>query len=109
LPPTGVGLSVEVAGFSGGGFLISTRTGASTPAALELDFQGLVTVKALGVLNTKFPDGHRGFSLVLIISAEFPPVQLDSASRSSASGGCSGSTARWTRTPSRRQAFTRAP
>jgi Family of unknown function (DUF6603) len=76
LPPTGVGLSVDVAGFSGGGFLILDAAKGEYAGGLELDFQGLVTVKALGVLNTKFPDGHRGFSLVLIISAEFPPVQL---------------------------------
>ena len=76
LPPTGVGLSVEVAGFSGGGFLILDAAKGEYAGGLELDFQGLVTVKALGVLNTRFSDGHRGFSLVLIILAEFPPVQL---------------------------------
>ena len=74
--PTGVGLALNAGGFRGGGFLkIDTEKGEYA-GGLELDFIGIVTVKAFGLINTKFPDGHRGFSLVIIISAEFPPIQL---------------------------------
>ena len=76
LPPTGVGLSLEAGGFKGGGFLIVDTDKGEYAGGLELDFIGLVTVKALALLTTKFPDGHRGFSLLIIISAEFPPIQL---------------------------------
>ena len=71
-----VGLSIDAGGFKGGGFLMVDATKGEYAGGLELDFLGLVTVKAVGLLNTKFPDGHRGFSLVIIISAEFPPIQL---------------------------------
>jgi hypothetical protein len=75
-PPTGIGLSLDVGGFKGGGFLFIDPEKGEYAGGLELDFLGIVTVKAFGLLNTKFPDGHRGFSLVIIISAEFPPIQL---------------------------------
>jgi hypothetical protein len=76
VPPTLVGLSLDAGGFKGGGFLLIDAPKGEYAGGLELDFLGLVTVKAFGLLNTKFPDGHRGFSLVIIISAEFPPIQL---------------------------------
>jgi hypothetical protein len=76
VPPTGVGLSIDVGGFAGGGFLMLDAEKGEYAGGLELDFLGIVTVKAIGLLNTKFPDGHRGFSLLIIISAEFPPIQL---------------------------------
>jgi hypothetical protein len=76
LPPTGVGLSVDVGGFKGGGFLIVDAEKGEYAGGLELDFLGIVTVKAVALLNTKFPDGHRGFALVIIISADFLPIQL---------------------------------
>ena len=36
----------------------------------------IVTVKAIGLITTKMPDGSPGFSLLIIISAEFTPIQL---------------------------------
>jgi hypothetical protein len=75
-PPNGVGLAMDGGGFKGGGFLMFDEAKGEYVGGLELVFQGIVTVKAVGLLNTKFPDGHRGFSLVILISAEFPPIQL---------------------------------
>ena len=75
-PPTGVGLSVDVGGFRGGGFLSLDLPKGEYAGGLELDFLGIVTVKALALINTKLPGGGDGFSLVVIISAEFPPIQL---------------------------------
>lgn len=74
--PTLVGLSLDAGGFKGGGFLLVDTPKGEYAGGLELDFLGIVTVKAFGLLSTKFPDGHRGFALVIIISAEFPPIQL---------------------------------
>jgi hypothetical protein len=75
-PPTGVSLSLDAGGFRGGGFLDIDIPKGEYAGGLELDFQGIVTVKAFGLINTRFPDGGSGFSLVIIISAEFPPIQL---------------------------------
>jgi len=75
-PPTGVGLSLDAGGFKGGGFLRLDSEKGEYVGALELDFNGLFSVKAIGIINTKMPDGKKGFSLLIVISAEFTPIQL---------------------------------
>ena len=75
-PPDGVGLSLDAGGFKGGGFLRLDLDKGEYAGALELDFKGIVSVKAIGVINTKMPDGSEGFSLLILISAEFTPIQL---------------------------------
>lgn len=74
--PTGVGLSLDGGGFKGGGFLSFNQEKGEYAGVLELEFQSLFSLKALGILNTKMPDGSEGFSLLIIILAEFPPIQL---------------------------------
>ena len=63
-------------GFTGGGFLIFDSDKGEYAGGLELEFQGVITVKAIGLLNTRMPDGGLGFSLLIIITAEFAPIQL---------------------------------
>lgn len=75
-PPSGLGLSIDGGGFSGGGFLRRDPANGEYGGALELSFQDVIDVKAFGVLNTKLPDGSEGFSLAVVISAEFAPIQL---------------------------------
>jgi hypothetical protein len=75
-PPNGVGLSLDAGGFKGGGFLRMDSEKGEYVGALELDFKGLFSVKAIGIINTKMPDGSRGFSLLIVIAAEFTPIQL---------------------------------
>ncbi len=76
LAPKGVGLSLDAGGFTGGGFLSFDAAKGEYAGALELDFQGLVAVKAIGIINTKMPDGRPGFSLLILITSEFTPIQL---------------------------------
>ena len=75
-PPTGVGLAIRGGGFQGGGFLIHDPEKGEYAGGLELEFQDVVAVKAIGILQTKLPDGSRGYSLLIIITAEFQPIQL---------------------------------
>jgi hypothetical protein len=75
-PPTGVGLSVDGGGFRGGGFLSFEPALGRYAGALELDFQDELTLNAIGLLTTRLPDGSDGFSLLIVISAEFTPIQL---------------------------------
>jgi hypothetical protein len=76
MPPNGVGLSLDAGGFKGGGFLRFDPEKGEYAGTLELDFQGLFSVKAIGIINTKMPDGSAGFSLLILITAEFTPIQL---------------------------------
>jgi hypothetical protein len=75
-PPTAMGLSVDAGGFKGGGFLGFDPDKGEYAGMLELEFQGVVSLKAIAVVNTKLPDGQDGFSLLIIITAEFTPIQL---------------------------------
>lgn len=70
-PPTGAGLSVDVGVVSGGGFLSFDPARGEYAGALELEFADLVQLKAIGLISTRMPDGSPGFSLLVIITAEF--------------------------------------
>jgi hypothetical protein len=75
-PPKGLSLSVDAGPVSGGGYLFADYDKGEYAGVLHLDIAGKVSVTAVGLLNTKYPDGSEGFSLVVLISAEFPPIQL---------------------------------
>jgi hypothetical protein len=73
-PPDGIGLEVDAGGFTGGGFLIFDKDKGEYSGGLDLLFAGKIAVRCLGILDTKIPGG--GFSLLILISSEFPPIQL---------------------------------
>jgi hypothetical protein len=75
-PPNGVGLSVDAGPIKGGGFLSLDFKKGEYFGALELTFEGLFSLKAVGIVNTKMPDGSNGFALLILITAEFTPIQL---------------------------------
>jgi hypothetical protein len=75
-PPKGAGLSVDTGVIKGGGFLKFDPAAGEYFGALELSFQGVIDLKAFGIINTKFPDGHKGFAFLVLITAEFAPIQL---------------------------------
>jgi hypothetical protein len=69
--PTGVGLSVDAGIVAGGGFLHFDEARGEYAGALELEFAGFVAVKAIGLITTRMPDGSKGFSLLIVLTAEF--------------------------------------
>lgn len=75
-PPNGLGLSIDGGGFSGGGFLRYVEADQHYEGALELEYEDKITLKAIGMLTTRLPGGKSGFSLLIIITAEFNPIQL---------------------------------
>ncbi len=70
-PPTGVGLSVNAGVVKGGGFLSIDAERGEYAGALELTFAGFLSLKAIGIITTRMPDGSQGFSLLILITAEF--------------------------------------
>ena len=70
-PPNGVGLSVDAGIIKGGGYLFFDFQNEEYAGALELVFSGFINLKAIGLITTKMPDGSKGFSLLIIITAEF--------------------------------------
>ena len=70
-PPNGVGLSLDVGVIKGGGYLFLDFDRGEYAGALEFTFSEMVSLKAIGIITTKMPDGSKGFSLLIIITAEF--------------------------------------
>jgi hypothetical protein len=72
-PPKGVGLAVDAGVVKGGGYLYLDFDKGEYAGALELTFSGFLSLKAIGLINTRLPGGQPGFSLLIIITAEFSP------------------------------------
>lgn len=70
-PPNGVGLAVDAGVIKGGGYLFLDYDKGEYAGALELTFSEVISLKAIGIINTKMPDGSKGFALLIIITAEF--------------------------------------
>ena len=73
-PPTGVGLAINSAGVSGGGFLSFDPAKREYSGVLQLKFNDLA-LQAFGLVTTEVAGGS-GYSLLAVIDANFPPVQL---------------------------------
>jgi hypothetical protein len=76
VPPKGVGLALDAGVIKGGGFLSVDTAKGEYVGALELTFQDVIALKAIGIINTKMPDGTPGFALLILVTAEFVPIQL---------------------------------
>lgn len=76
VPPSEIGLSIKTKAVSGGGYLWLDRDSGNYSGALELSFKDKIDLKAIGILTTKLPGGQKGFSLLIIVTAKFTPIQL---------------------------------
>jgi hypothetical protein len=74
-PPSGLGLALRAGPVGGGGYLFFDPAAAQYAGALQLDIV-VVKVNAVGLLTTRLPGNVPGFSLLIIIAAEFRPIQL---------------------------------
>jgi hypothetical protein len=72
-PPNGVGLSIDAGAVKGGGYLFFDFDREEYAGALELTIADFLSLKAIGLVTTRMPDGSKGFSLLVIITAEFSP------------------------------------
>ncbi|MDQ6698637.1 MAG: hypothetical protein M3Z36_00445, partial [Acidobacteriota bacterium] len=76
-PPNGIGLSMDAGVVKGGGFLYIDTEHGEYAGALELVLADFLSLAAIGLITTKMPDGSNGFSLLIIITADFGPgIQL---------------------------------
>lgn len=70
-PPTGLGVSLDTPVFSGGGYLFFDDEKGEYAGAVELSFMNMFAVSAIGIINSKMPDGKPGTSVLFIVSVEF--------------------------------------
>lgn len=89
-PPNGLGLVVDATVIKGGGYLLFDSEKGEYAGILELSIKDQIQIKAIGLLTTKMPDGSSGFSLILIITAQFSPIQLGFGFTLTGIGGLAG-------------------
>lgn len=89
-PPGGLGLSIDGGGFKGGGFLDFEPEEERYSGMLELGYRDQFTLKAFGLLTTRLPSGQSGYSLLIVISSEFAPIQLGFGFKLNGVGGLLG-------------------
>ncbi|MDM0078709.1 hypothetical protein QTH90_30175 [Variovorax sp. J2P1-59] len=88
-PPTGIGVEVKAGPISGGGFLSIDVPNGRYAGVLQLGTP-IVAVTAIGLLDTRMPEGGEGFSLLIIVSVELPPIQLGFGFTLTGVGGLAG-------------------
>src|SRR5262249_46083959 len=73
--PAGLGLDIDAGPITGGGFVEFDPPSGRYAGVLALSLYS-IEVKAIGLLDTKLPNGAPGVSFLIIISVEFTPIQL---------------------------------
>jgi hypothetical protein len=89
-PPTGIGIGVDAGPVSGGGFISFDAEKGRYSGLLHLSIAGVISVTAIGLLDTKLPGGQAGYSFLIIVTAKFPPLQLGMGFTLSGLGGLAG-------------------
>ena len=65
------GLAIDAGVVQGGGFLSIDTDRGQYAGALQLEIADFLSVAAIGLISTKMPDGSSGFSLLIILTADF--------------------------------------
>ncbi|WP_017302042.1 DUF6603 domain-containing protein [Nodosilinea nodulosa] len=87
-PPSGVGLAIDATVVTGGGFLFFDPEKEQYAGIVQLNLEGGIALTAMGLITTRLPNGAKGFSLVVMITAqEFAPIALGLGFTLTAIGG----------------------
>jgi hypothetical protein len=73
--PTGLGIAIDAGPITGGGFIEFDPPNGRYTGILALSLYS-IQIKAIGLLDTKLPNGESGFSFLILITVEFSPIQL---------------------------------
>jgi hypothetical protein len=75
LPPKGLGMSIDAGPVSGGGYILFDQDAGRYAGILQLTLP-ILSITAIGLLDTKLPGGETGYSFLIILTCDFPPIQL---------------------------------
>ncbi|HEY2253978.1 MAG TPA: DUF6603 domain-containing protein, partial [Planctomycetaceae bacterium] len=75
-PPNGLGIAIDAGVVAGGGFIQFDPAKGQYAGILDVALAGFIQVKIIGILDTVLPDGSRGYSFLLIVTFDLPPIQL---------------------------------
>lgn len=89
-PPNGLGLDLDMGLAAGGGYITFDQSKGRYAGVLQVSLVDVIQVTVIGVLDTIMPDGSKGFSLLLIITFNFPPIELGFGFTLNGVGGLGG-------------------
>ncbi|HXL91633.1 MAG TPA: DUF6603 domain-containing protein [Streptosporangiaceae bacterium] len=89
-PPTGLGLQIDAGLATGGGFISYDPVQGRYAGVLSVGLADIVTVNVIAVIDTKLPNGDQGFSFLMIITFDFPPVNIGFGFTINGVGGLGG-------------------
>lgn len=89
LPDT-VAISINAEGISGSGHLAILNNGERYEGTLALTFRDKIKVSAYAILLDRLPSGEPGPSLLVVVMAQFTPIQLGLGFTLSGVGGLIG-------------------
>jgi hypothetical protein len=89
-PPDGLGLEIDAGPASGGGYISFDPAQGQYAGVLQVSLLDIVQVEVIGVIDTIMPDGSSGFSFILIITFNLPPIQLGFGFTLNGVGGLGG-------------------
>jgi hypothetical protein len=89
-PPAGLGIAIDAGVVSGGGYISFDPAKGQYAGVLDVTLADIVAVKVIGVLDTKLPDGSSGYSFLLMITFDLPPIQLSFGFTLNGVGGLGG-------------------
>lgn len=88
--PDGIGIEINAKVVTGGGYLYCDPERGEYIGVAQLNIKNKINLKAFGILLTKMPGGKSGYSFLLMISAEFPAIQLGLGFKLTGVGGLIG-------------------
>ncbi|WP_429554232.1 DUF6603 domain-containing protein [Paraburkholderia sp. MM5477-R1] len=89
-PPNGLGLAIDAGIVAGGGYITFDPVKGQYAGILQLSIVDTIQVVVIGVVDTVLPDGSSGFSLLLVITFNLPPIQLGFGFTLTGVGGLGG-------------------
>jgi hypothetical protein len=89
-PPNGLGLAIDAGMAAGGGYIVFDPAKGQYAGILQVSIVDVIQVDVIGVLDTIMPDGANGFSFLLIITFNLPPIQLGFGFTLTGVGGLGG-------------------
>jgi hypothetical protein len=92
-PPNGLGVDLDLGPVSGGGYISYDDVKKEYAGILAASF-GMplanIELELIGILDTILPDGSEGYSFLLIVTVDFPPIQVGFGFTLNGVGGLAG-------------------
>ena len=92
-PPNGLGADLDVGPVSGGGYISYDDAKKEYAGILAASFgmpMDTIALELIGILDTILPDGSQGYSFLIIVTVNFPPIQLGFGFTLNGVGGLAG-------------------